>query len=177
MRTERVGAAFLLALLAACGGGGGEEATAAKPDAAAAAGAEEEGAAKPAAKPAAPKAAPKIDESLIPPPGTPLSRESYAYAGGSRDPFVSVLEGGAIGPELPDLDLVAIYYIERNPAQSVAVLRDRVTNKNYTVHEGERVGRARASDIRPRDVTFAIDDFGTIRQVTLSLRKQEGTTP
>lgn len=175
MRTEPMGAAFLLGLLAACGGGGGEAATAAKPDSAAAV--EEAGAAQPAAKPQAPKAAPRIDESLIPPPGTPLSRESYAYAGGSRDPFVSVLEGGAIGPELPDLDLVAIYYIERNPAQSVAVLRDRVTNKNYTVHEGERVGRARASDIRPRDVTFAIDDFGTIRQVTLSLRKQEGTTP
>jgi len=176
VRIERIGAALLLVLLAGCGGGATEDDAAARP-ADAAAGIEEEGAAKPAPKPQAPKPMVKVDESLIPPPGTPLSRETYAYAGGSRDPFASVLDGSSLGPELPDLDLVAIYYIERNPAQSVAVLRDRVTNKNYTVHEGERVGRARASDIRPRDVTFAIDDFGTIRQVTLSLRKQEGNTP
>ena len=40
---------------------------------------------------------------------------------------------------------------------------------------GDRIGRIRVSAIRPKDVTFVIDDFGTERQETLSIRKQEDT--
>jgi len=170
-------AALLLAALAACGGGA---APAAANPAAAAASVEEEGAG--AAKPAgaAQKQAPptpKIDESLIPPPGTLPVRESFSYSGTSRDPFESVLGLGSAGPELADLLLVAIYFNERSPAASVAVLRDRVSGKRYTVREGERLGRMRISTIRSKDVTFSIDDYGTERQESLTLRKQEGNTP
>ncbi len=176
MATRALGpAALLLALLAGCGGGGG---TAAKPPAKdPAAGVEEEGTA--AAKPAQPgapakKAVVKIDESLIPEPGTPIARESYQYAGGSRDPFASVLELNNSGPELGDLDLVAIYYQDHAPAASVAVLHDRISAKQYRVRAGERLGRMKVVDVRQRDVTFSIDDYGTERQETLSLRKQQG---
>ncbi len=171
-------AALLLASLAACGGGG----NASPPPAAApaAAGAEEEaGAAKTAAaKPGAPAQAPavKVDPSLVPEPGTPLVRETYSYAGGSRDPFASVLDAPGVGPELADLDLVMVVYQERGNG-SVAVLRDRISLKRYTVREGERLGRARVSTIGAKDVTFTIDDYGTERQVTLTLRKQEGAKP
>lgn len=171
-------AALLLAVLAGCGGGG---ASAGNAPANPVAGLEEEasGAAAKNAAPGAP-AAPqprKIDPSLIPAPGTPLVRETYSYSGGNRDPFASVLEGTSIGPELADLDLVAISYIERTPSASVAVLKDRITGKRYNLREGERAGRARVSDIGPKDVTFTFDDYGTQRQVTLSLRKREDITP
>lgn len=168
--------ALLLVALAGCGGGGAvADANGAK----AAAGLEEEEASSAAAKAAAP-AAPavaKIDPSLIPEPGVPLSRETYEWAGGSRDPFASVLDRADIGPELADLDVVSIYYIQTAPSTSVAVLRDRVSNKNYTVREGERLGRARATDIRAKEVSFTIDDYGTPRQVTLALRKREDIKP
>lgn len=169
------GATLLLAALAACGGGSSP--AAGNATASAVAGLEDDAA--PAATPAG-KAAPaprqrlKIDPALIPEPGAPLVRETYSYVGGSRDPFLSVLEGSNVGPELADLDLVVIIYQERTPSASVAVLRDRITGKRYTLREGDRAGRARMSDIGPKDVTFTFDDYGTQRQVTLSLRKVGG---
>lgn len=168
-------AALLLAALAGCGGGGAAPAPAAN----AVAAVEDEGGPQPAgaAQKPAPAPAPKIDQSLIPPPGTLPNRETYSYTGASRDPFESVLNIGTAGPELADLLLVAIYYQERSPAGSVAVLRDRVSGKRYAVREGERLGRMRIASIRPKDVTFSIDDYGTERQQTLTLRKQEGNTP
>lgn len=174
MRTKKLGSAvLLLALLAGCGGGA-EETPAAAPDPAA--GVEDESTPAAGAQAAAPRPMPKVDESTIPAPGTPISRESYAYSGGSRDPFASVIDGGSIGPELADLELTGVYFMSP-PQQSVAVLRDRLNGKIYSVREGERLGRMRVSDIRLKDVTFTIDDYGTTRQETLSIRKQEGTTP
>ena len=170
-------ATLLLAALAGCGGG--SNGAAQDSPSKAIAGLEEEEAGKAAATKAA-AAVPegrKIDPSLIPEPGAPLVRETYSYIGGSRDPFASVLEGASVGPELADLDLVAVYYQERNQPASVVVLRDRVTLKRYSVREGERVGRARVAEIRPKDVTFTIDDYGTQRRVTLSIRKREDITP
>jgi hypothetical protein len=170
------GATLLIAALAGCGGGGDANAGNA-PTAVAAVDDEAAGAA--AAKAPAPAApqTPKIDPSLVPEPGAPLVRESYSYVGGNRDPFLSVLEGANIGPELADLDLVIILYQERTPSASVAVLRDRATGKRYTLREGDRAGRSRVSDIGPKDVTFTFDDYGTQRQVTLTLRKVGGNTP
>ena len=100
-------------------------------------------------------------------------RESFAYTGGSRDPFVSLLSTSKVGPELPDLVLVAIYYDTRSPGSSVAVLREKISNKKYDLRPGDRLGRMRIGSIQPKDVTFLINDFGTERQETLSLRKQE----
>lgn len=100
-------------------------------------------------------------------------RESFSYAGGSRDPFVSLLANAKVGPELPDLLLVAIYYDTRNPSASVVVMREKVGGKKYNLRPGDRLGRMRVTTVRPKDVTFAIDDFGTERQETVSLRKQE----
>jgi hypothetical protein len=177
--TKLFGSAALLLTLFGCGGGA-NGATPAPSPAPGAAGLEEETAAKtPGNKPAEPAkpAGPKIDPSLIPQPGSTLQRETYEYAGGSRDPFASVLEGTSVGPELADLDLTGIYYMDRAPAMSVAVLKDRVSGKRYSVREGERVGRARVSDIKPKEVTFTVDDYGTQRQVTLSIRKREDITP
>jgi hypothetical protein len=168
---------LLLAALTGCGGGGDEGAAAAAKPADAAAAIEEEGA--PARKAQAEKPAvsapqrPTFDASQIPDPSAPLAREKYTYSGGRRDPFESVLETASTGPELPDLVLVSVLYVDRAPATSVAVMHDKITGKRYTVREGDRLGRMRVSGIRPKDVTFTIDDFGTERQATLSIRKQE----
>jgi len=167
-------AVLLLALLAGCGGGEPDAAPAADPTAGL-----EEAEAKPAPPSATPPAPPvrRIDESLIPAPGQPIVRETYSYAGGPRDPFESALDIPNAGPEFADLELVAVYYQERAPAASVVVLRDRLNGKRYTAREGERLGRMRIASIRMKDVTFTIDDYGTERQETLSIRKPEGNSP
>lgn len=102
-----------------------------------------------------------------------LEREVFSYSGGSRDPFVSLLDQANVGPELADLTLVAVYLDLQNRARNVGVFRDRVTGKRYNVHEGDRLGRAQVLAIREREVSFLVDDFGVERRVTLSLRKAE----
>jgi hypothetical protein len=100
-----------------------------------------------------------------------LSREVFSYAGGARDPFESLLASASIGPELPDLSLVAIYIDHRDSDRSVAVLRERVSGKRYNLRAGDRLGRLRIAAIRDRDVDFIVDDFGSERRETLSLRR------
>ena len=166
-------AALLLLPLAGCGG---SEDAAAVPDPTA--GLEEDGAParRTAAQPTAPQAV-QVDTTDIPEPGQPLVREVYTYSGGSRDPFASTLDRSGAGPEFADLQLVAVYYDTRSAAASVATVRDKVTSKRYNVRRGERLGRMRVVDVQAKDVTFAIDDYGTERRETLTLRKQEGDTP
>ncbi len=104
-------------------------------------------------------------------------RETFAYAGGTRDPFNSLLTVDKNGPEIADLDLVGVYQDLRTPANSVVVLREKVSSKRHKLRVGDRLSRARLVQIRPRDAVFMIQDFGFERQETLSLRKQEVETP
>lgn len=107
-----------------------------------------------------------------------LSREVFSYSGGSRDPFESLLATASVGPELPDLTLVAVYIDQREQDRSVAVLREKVSGKRYNLRTGDRLGRLRVVGIRERDVDFIVDDFGAERRETLSLRKpKEEQTP
>jgi outer membrane murein-binding lipoprotein Lpp len=104
-------------------------------------------------------------------------RETFAYAGGTRDPFNSLLSRNKNGPEIADLDLVGVYQDLRTPSNSVVVLREKVSAKRHKLRVGDRLSRARLVQIRPRDAVFMIQDFGFERQETLSLRKQEVETP
>jgi hypothetical protein len=106
-----------------------------------------------------------------------VMRETFAYAGGARDPFASLLNTTTTGPEIGSLDLVGVYQDLRTSSNSVVVLRDKGTAKRYKLRVGDQVGRARLVQIRPRDAVFTIRDFGYERQETLSLRKQEVETP
>lgn len=108
---------------------------------------------------------------------TEVVRETFAYAGGARDPFRSVVRGKSSGPELVDLTLEGILEDVRAGSRSVAVLRDKRTNKRYTARAGEDIGRNRVVQIRGKDVTFSVVDFGVERRETLTLRKQEDVTP
>lgn len=108
---------------------------------------------------------------------TEMSRETFAYSGGTRDPFVSLLNLAKSGPEVADLQLVGIYRNMRNASGSVAVFREREGGKRHRLRAGDQLGRSRLVQIRERDVVFMIEDFGFERQETLSLRKQEDVTP
>ncbi len=106
-----------------------------------------------------------------------IMRETFAYGGGARDPFVSLIDVATSGPEIGDLELVGVYQNLRTPSNSVVVLREKVSTKRHKLRVGDQVGRARLVQIRPRDAVFTVQDFGYERQETLSLRKQEVETP
>ena len=106
-----------------------------------------------------------------------VMRETFAYGGGTRDPFASLMNSSSTGPEIADLDLVGVYQDLRSSGNSIVVLREKVTAKRHKMRVGDQVGRARLVQIRPRDAVFTIRDFGFERQETLSLRKQEVETP
>jgi hypothetical protein len=106
-----------------------------------------------------------------------VMRETFAYAGGTRDPFASLINADKTGPEIADLDLVGVYLDLRTPSNNVVVLRERASSKRHKMRVGDQLGRARLVQIRSRDAVFNVHDFGFERQETLSLRKQEVETP
>lgn len=104
-----------------------------------------------------------------------LVREVFAYEGGGRDPFISLLRSGDVRPLIADLKLVTVMYDGVYPARSVAVLRDVITARRYRVKTGDIVGRLKVTQIRPREVVFTVQEFGYERQQTLQLSRQEET--
>lgn len=131
-----------------------------------------------AAGTAAPAMAQQRDSTARPdsaPPVHSLVREVFAYEGGGRDPFMSLLRSGDVRPLLSDLKLTTIVYDGRFAARSVAVLRDITNRRIYRVKTGDIIGRLKVTQIRPREVVFTVQEFGFERQETLSLAKQEET--
>ena len=108
---------------------------------------------------------------------TDVLRETFAYAGGTRDPFGSLVNVKSAGPELVDLQLVGVYQDLRSSDNSVAVVREKTSGKRHKLRTGDRIGRLRVAQIRAKDLVFQVEDFGFERQETLSLRKQEDVTP
>lgn len=120
---------------------------------------------------------PATDSAAAEPSETSVMRETFSYGGASRDPFASLIKSAHAGPEIADLQLVAIYEDLRYSGNSIAVLREKSTGKRYKLRQGEQIGRLRVTQVRSKDVVFTIQDFGFERQETLSLRKQEDVTP
>jgi hypothetical protein len=107
-----------------------------------------------------------------------VMRETFAYAGGTRDPFASLINKDNSGIEIGNLDLVGVYLDLRTPTNNIIVLREKGTDgKRHKMRVGDQLGRSRLVQIRARDAVFMIADFGYERQETLSLRKQEVETP
>ena len=106
-----------------------------------------------------------------PPPPQALLREVFAYEGGGRDPFMSLLRSGDVRPLISDLKLTTIIYDARYAARSVAVLRDITNRRIYHVKVGDIIGRLKVTQIRPREIVFTVQEFGFERQETLSLAK------
>lgn len=116
-------------------------------------------------------------QSETAPPAQPVTllREVFAYEGGGRDPFMSLLRSGDVRPLLSDLKLTTIVYDGRFAARSVAVLRDITNRRIYRVKTGDIIGRLKVTQIRPREIVFTVQEFGFERQETLSLARQEET--
>ena len=98
-----------------------------------------------------------------------FSREVFEYdPAGRRDPFVSLVTSSEIRPTISDLRLTTIAYdpLGRN---SVAVLRDLGTKEQYRVKVGTPLGRMRVVRIDPNVVTFALEEFGFSRQLSLAI--------
>ena len=108
---------------------------------------------------------------------TEVLRETFSYAGASRDPFQSVLRTENTGPDVGDLVLVSILSDSRSARNSVAVLREKAGTRRFRVKVGDKIGNATVTLITQRDVNFSIQDFGFERQETLSLRKTSEDTP
>lgn len=108
-------------------------------------------------------------------PAQSLIREVFAYEGGGRDPFMSLLKSGDVRPLISDLKLTTVVYDGRFASRSVAVLRDITNRRIYRVKTGDIIGRLKVTQIRPREVVFTVQEFGFERQETLSLAKQEET--
>jgi len=106
-----------------------------------------------------------------------LTRETFSYRGGSRDPFSSLFNLASAGPEIQDLELVGIYMDPDRPGNSIALLRERATGRPHKLRAGDQLGRARVAQIRRMDIVFTIEDFGFERQETLTLPKREEGTP
>lgn len=124
--------------------------------------------------PAPPAPQPAARDTTLGQPQT-LLREVFAYEGGGRDPFMSLLKSGDVRPLISDLKLTTVVYDGRFASRSVAVLRD-ITNRHiYRVKTGDIIGRLKVTQIRPREVVFTVQEFGYERQQTLSLGKQEAT--
>ena len=124
-----------------------------------------------------PAADPALADSIAKAREIEVMRETFAYAGGTRDPFASLIDTDKTGPEVADLDLVGVYLDLRNPSNNIVVLREKTSAKRHKMRVGDQLGRARLTQIRRRDAVFMIADFGFERQETLSLRKQEVETP
>ncbi len=107
---------------------------------------------------------------------TEVTRETFTYAGGARDPFLSLISEDKVGPEFNDLLLVGIYLDLRHANNSLAVLRDKTNQKRYKMRVGDRLGRLKVAQIRQTDVVFTVEDIGFERQETLSIRKREADT-
>jgi hypothetical protein len=98
-----------------------------------------------------------------------FSRETFEYApGGRRDPFVSLMSNGDLRPLFQDLKLVTVLY-DPTGRNSVAIMRDIGTKDQYRVKVGQTLGRMRVSQIQPKQVVFALEEFGYSRQEVLAL--------
>jgi len=122
---------------------------------------------------APPAAAQQRDTGAV--PAASLIREVFAYEGGGRDPFMSLLKSGDVRPLISDLKLTTVVYDGRFSSRSVAILRDITNRRIYRVKTGDIIGRLKVTQIRPREVVFTVQEFGFERQETVSLAKQEET--
>ncbi len=174
MAPDRIGLRLCLALALAACGGDAEAPAAAAPDAAPTPMVDAQTAQADSAE-AARIAAARADSASV--SGPLAQRETFAYTGGSRDPFESLLDLATSGPELPDLMLVGIYQDLAYNSNSVALLRDRTNDRRFKLRVGDQLGRLKVAQIRQKDVVFIVEDFGFERQETLSLTKREEETP
>lgn len=110
-----------------------------------------------------------------PDPSNAIMREVFEYTNeGRRDPFFSLMTTGDIRPMLADLRLTTILY-DPTGRRPVAVMNDVTSNLQYRVTTGMMLGRMRVTQIKPRAVIFAIEEFGYSRADSILLADKPNT--
>lgn len=100
-------------------------------------------------------------------------REVFSYRDGARrDPFHPLTDSDETGPRFEELTLQGILY-STGRGQSVASIVD-ATGRVYRVRAGDVIGNSRVVEIGPLRVVLAVENFGTIRQEMLELKKRGG---
>ena len=108
----------------------------------------------------------------------PLIREAYSWGGAGRDPFRPLNTIERSGPELPDLTLVSVIYQRNDPSRSIAIFRDIGSNRRFTVSPGDRLGgKLVVAAISTGSATLRMNDFGTVREQTYTIRQPMDVTP
>src|SRR2546428_9418226 len=98
---------------------------------------------------AGPVAAQRRDSVAV--PAASLQREVFAYEGGGRHPFMSLLKSGDVRPLISGLQLTTNVYDGRFAARSVALPRDVTDRRNYRVNAGDIAGRLQRTQIPRRE--------------------------
>jgi hypothetical protein len=113
--------------------------------------------------------APADAPAALPPSFQPVTREVFSYVSeGRRDPFYSLILTEDLRPLITDLRLTAIMY-DATGRRSIAIMRDLVTNAQYRVTTGMKLGHMQVAQIKPRTILFTIDEFGLNRTDSLFL--------
>jgi hypothetical protein len=130
-------------------------------------------AAAPARTPAAPQSAGAPRSAAGDSSKITFEREVFTYvSAGRRDPFASPIETGEIRPLVADLRVVGIIF-DATGRNSVVVLRDASTQQQYRARPGQVLGRARVSQIKPKEIVLTIEEYGFSRQETLKLNVKQ----
>lgn len=102
-------------------------------------------------------------------------REVFTYPSRNRrDPFGALDADDTTGPRFDDLELSGV--IHNDVIGSIAILMDVSANKRYRVRQGQRIGEARVTQIRPSEVEFVVSGFGQARQEILRVKKTDKET-
>lgn len=121
----------------------------------------------PAKQPAAQQAGKSSEEVDL-----SYQREVFTYPErGRRDPFLPLTSATGVGPRFEELALQGIMY---SPVRGRSVALLVAGKRIFTVHPGDVVGNARVVEIDPTRVVFAVNNFGTVRQQMLELKRKEG---
>lgn len=99
-------------------------------------------------------------------------REVFSYRGvARRDPFLPLTDENEMGPRFETLQLQAIIY-STGPRASVALLTS--DGRVFRARVGDVIGNSRVVEIGPLRVVLAVENFGSVRQEMLELKKNQG---
>ena len=108
-----------------------------------------------------------------------FDREVFAYPDfGRRNPFKALVSGDENGPRFEDIRLLGVI-VSSDPRASVALFgvsdpgggRTGPVVKTYRARLGDRLGNTRLLEIRRREVTVEVEEFGLTERRSLEVKR------
>lgn len=111
------------------------------------------------------------DSAVVVSMATPESKHFVYSSFGRRDPFVPVKLPEVEGISIDDVRLVGIIWNSKDP---IAIFEDqKVPERNYSLRIGDAVMNGMVKKITQNGVVFTLNDFGVVRQYSMSLPKEQ----